>query len=110
MRSASSHDAQNRDCSPLKLAVASTPARLARNCRSATRAWRPEPETRPMTEHTDDLLIRGGTLIDPGQGIHGRRDVAFAGGKVAAVAPEIAADTAARTIDATGKLVAPGLV
>ncbi|MEA2583304.1 MAG: dihydroorotase [Thermomicrobiales bacterium] len=57
-----------------------------------------------------DLLIKGGTLIDPAQGVHDRRDVAFAGGMVAAVAPEIAADEANETIDARGKLVVPGLI
>jgi len=35
---------------------------------------------------TWDLLIRGGTLIDPAQSISARRDVAFTGGNVAAVA------------------------
>lgn len=57
-----------------------------------------------------DLVITGGTLIDPACGIHDRRDVAFANGLVAAVAPTIAADTAAHVIDATGKVVVPGLV
>lgn len=63
-----------------------------------------------MTEQSYDLLIRGGTLIDPAQGIHERRDVAFSNGKVAAVEPEIAAGAAAQVIDAAGKLVVPGLV
>ena len=27
-----------------------------------------------------DLILTGGTLLDPGQGIHGRRDVAFKDG------------------------------
>ncbi len=57
-----------------------------------------------------DLVIRGGTLIDPAQGIHDRRDVAFANGKVAAVASEIAAGDAAQIINAAGKLVVPGLI
>jgi len=57
-----------------------------------------------------DLLISGGTLIDPVQGIHDRRDVAFSGGCVANVAPSIPRDQAAKTIDATGKLVVPGLI
>ncbi|MGH2535379.1 MAG: amidohydrolase/deacetylase family metallohydrolase [Thermomicrobiales bacterium] len=57
-----------------------------------------------------DLLIQGGTLIDPAQGVHERRDVAFQDGMVAAVAPEIAASEAAEVIDAVGKLVVPGLI
>ena len=29
----------------------------------------------------NDLLIKGGTLVDPAEGIHGCKDVAFAGGR-----------------------------
>ena len=32
-----------------------------------------------------DLLIKGGTLVDPAQGIHAGKDVAFTDGFVAAV-------------------------
>jgi dihydroorotase len=46
-----------------------------------------------------DLVIKDGTLVDPAQGIHDRRDVAFAGGMVAAVAAEIPADQADKVID-----------
>jgi dihydroorotase len=57
-----------------------------------------------------DLIISGGTLIDPALGIHDQCDVAFANGMVAAVAPALPTDMAAKTINATGKLVVPGLV
>jgi dihydroorotase len=57
-----------------------------------------------------DLLIRGGTLIDPAQGIHARRDVAFADGLVAAVGENLPASAATRVIDATDRLVTPGMV
>jgi dihydroorotase len=63
-----------------------------------------------MTSPRYDLLIRGGTLIDPAQGLNERRDVAFADGKVAAVGADISAGLATATIDASGKLVVPGLV
>jgi dihydroorotase len=56
-----------------------------------------------------DLLVRGATLIDPGQSIAARRDVAFSGGTVAAVGETLAGD-AAEVIDAPGALVTPGLV
>src|SRR5688572_19983749 len=59
---------------------------------------------------TYDLLIRGGTLLDPAQGLHARRDVAFAGGRVAAVAEAIPAADAAQVVEADGALVTPGLV
>lgn len=58
---------------------------------------------------TYDLVIRGGTLLDPAQGIHDRRDIAIHHGKVVAVAPSID-ESADQVIDATGLLVAPGLV
>lgn len=56
-----------------------------------------------------DLLIRGGTLIDPAQSISARRDVAFHGGVVAAVAQTLTGD-ATDVIDAGGALVTPGLI
>jgi dihydroorotase len=56
-----------------------------------------------------DLLIKGGRVIDPSARLDGVRDVAIAGGKIAAVDANIAAE-AAETIDAAGKLVVPGLI
>ena len=57
-----------------------------------------------------DLLIKGGEVVDPSQGLRGRRDVAIRNGLVVAVEPEIPASAAAQAIDAGGKLVCPGLV
>lgn len=57
-----------------------------------------------------DLMIRGGTLIDPALGIHAPRDVAFAGGNVAAVAGSLDASDAREVVDATGHYVTPGLI
>jgi dihydroorotase len=56
-----------------------------------------------------DLVIRGGRVIDPSVRLDAIRDVAISNGRIAAVEPNIAAD-AADTIDARGKLVAPGLI
>ena len=36
-----------------------------------------------------DLLIKGGTLVDPAEDLSGVRDVAFAGGRVAAVGEDL---------------------
>jgi dihydroorotase len=58
---------------------------------------------------TYDLIIKGGRVIDPSTGLDGARDLAISGGRIAAVASNIAAD-AAETIDARGKIVAPGLI
>ena len=39
-----------------------------------------------MTTQTRyDLLLRGGELLDPGQEIHGKQDIAFKEGRVAEV-------------------------
>jgi dihydroorotase len=57
-----------------------------------------------------DILIRSGEVIDPGAGRSGRFDVAIAAGRIAEVAPGIAAGRARRVIDATGDIVVPGLV
>jgi dihydroorotase len=58
---------------------------------------------------TYDLIIRGGRVIDPSLGIDAIRDVAVAGGKIAAVEANIAGD-ATETIDARNKIVTPGLI
>lgn len=57
-----------------------------------------------------DLLLKGGTLIDPAQGLHAVRDVAFAGGRVAAVGEDLPRADAAEVIDCSGRLVAPGMI
>jgi dihydroorotase len=57
-----------------------------------------------------DLLLRGGHVIDPKNGVDAVRDVAIAGGKVAAVAPRIEPADAFKTIDVPGLYVTPGLI
>jgi dihydroorotase len=58
---------------------------------------------------TWDLLVRGGTLVDPAQSISAKRDVAFSSGKVAAVAETLTGE-ATDVIDAREALVTPGLI
>ncbi len=57
-----------------------------------------------------DLLLKGGHVIDPKNGINGRRDVAVAKGKIARVAASIDPRQAARVVEAGGLYVVPGLV
>ena len=57
-----------------------------------------------------ELVIKGGTVIDPSQNIHSILDVALANGKIAALESEIPATQAQQVIDASGKLVTPGLI
>ena len=55
------------------------------------------------------LLLRGGRVIDPAQGLDGDYDVLVREGRIAAVAPDLSAD-GAEVLDATGLLVLPGLI
>src|SRR5687767_9141542 len=57
-----------------------------------------------------DLLLKGGHVIDGRNGIDAVRDVAIKDGKIAAVAPDIPASQATKTVDAKGLYVTPGLV
>lgn len=56
-----------------------------------------------------DLIVRGGRVIDPSRKLDAIRDVAIANGRIVKVEANISAD-AAETIDASGKLVVPGLI
>jgi dihydroorotase len=57
----------------------------------------------------ESLAIRGGRVLDPGQGLDLVGDVLIREGRIAAVGPG-AAGEAERVIDATGLIVCPGLV
>ena len=57
-----------------------------------------------------DLLITGGTVIDPARGLHDRRDVGIADGRIVAVAAGLSTSDAHDVVDATDRLVVPGLV
>ncbi len=57
-----------------------------------------------------DLLIRGGEVLDPGQGLRGRYDIGIRWGRIVQVEPQIPVETASQVIDARTNLVTPGLV
>jgi dihydroorotase len=57
-----------------------------------------------------DLLIRGGRVVDPSQGISAERDVAISAHRIARVAPNIPENEARNVLDARGKIVTPGLI
>ena len=57
-----------------------------------------------------DLLIKGGKVVDPGQGLNAVSDVAVAGTKIDRVGPDLDASQAAVVIDASGKIVTPGFI
>ena len=56
------------------------------------------------------IHIKNGRLIDPANGIDAQKDLYIAAGKVVGVGFAPAGFTAARTFDASGLVVAPGLV
>ena len=51
-----------------------------------------------------DLLIKGGKVIDPSQGLEAELDVAVRGGKIASVAPAIPEGQAGKSSALTGRL------
>ena len=55
-----------------------------------------------------DLILRGGRVIDPSQKLDAVTDVAFAGGKVAAVGSGLKADPGTDVRDVSGYIVTPG--
>jgi dihydroorotase len=57
-----------------------------------------------------DLLFKGGFVIDPANRRAALLDVALAGKRIAAVAPDIAPASAATVVDVTGCYVTPGLI
>ncbi|MBS11403.1 MAG: amidohydrolase/deacetylase family metallohydrolase [Gemmatimonadetes bacterium] len=66
--------------------------------------------SKPQEAFVYDLLIKGGHLIDPKNGIDAPMDLAISGGKVAAIDADIPAESANQVADVTGLYVTPGLV
>ncbi|MFZ9415703.1 MAG: amidohydrolase/deacetylase family metallohydrolase, partial [Alphaproteobacteria bacterium] len=54
-----------------------------------------------------DLVLKGGRVVDPSQGIDRVADVAFSGGKVAAIGDGLQGKDAR---DVRGRIVTPGLI
>jgi dihydroorotase len=59
---------------------------------------------------TYDLILKGGRVIDPSQNLDGIADVAFAGGKVAAVGTNLVAGAGTEVRSVKGYIVSPGLI
>jgi dihydroorotase len=56
------------------------------------------------------ILLKGGHVIDPANGIDGPMDVAIGGGRILQVAPNIPEAGAQRVVDVGGLYVTPGLI
>lgn len=63
----------------------------------------------PDTPESYDLIIRGGTVIDGTKAPRFDADVGIKGGRIAAIG-DLSGHTAAQTIDAAGRIVAPGFI
>jgi len=59
---------------------------------------------------TAPLLITGGRLVDPSQGLDAVGDLLLVDGKVAAIGGQIAGPDGAQRVDAKGLVVAPGFI
>src|SRR5256714_15381136 len=57
-----------------------------------------------------DLLLKGGHVVDPANGLDAKMDVAVSGSKIAAVEKDIPANQAAKVVDVSGLYVTPGLI
>jgi len=57
-----------------------------------------------------DLVVKGGELLDPSQNLRAKRDIGMRFGKIEALDADIPASRALRILDASGRLVLPGLV
>jgi len=57
-----------------------------------------------------DLLLRGGTVIDPAADLAAQRDVAVSGGRISAICDPSADTSADQVIDVSGLYVVPGLI
>ena len=69
-----------------------------------------QPSPQQGTDQRFDLLIQGGTVIDPAQGLHGPLDVAVKDGKIAAVAKDIPLDRATNAFNVKDRIVTPGFI
>jgi dihydroorotase len=57
-----------------------------------------------------DLILKGGRIIDPSQHLDAVADIGYAGSKVAAIGPNLAADAGTEVRDVSGLIVTPGII
>jgi len=66
--------------------------------------------TPPLWSQGDDILLRGGRVIDPRNGIDDQLDVKISGGRVVSVGRGLELDGPGTVVDAGSLLVVPGLI
>ena len=57
-----------------------------------------------------DLVIKGGEMLDPSQGLRGKRDIGIRYGRIEALEADIPVARAKRVMTAAGRVVVPGLI
>jgi dihydroorotase len=59
-----------------------------------------------------DLLIKGGHVLDPGQSLNGKLDIAVTNGRISAIEPDIPVERTGRVVHIKGdnRYVTPGLI
>src|SRR5436190_769129 len=75
----------------------------------AADAWNTQPSAATISAASESGR-RGGRVIDPSQRLDAVSDVAFAGGKVAKVAPKLQGSAGTDVRDVSGSIVTPGLI
>jgi dihydroorotase len=78
--------------------------------RGSAAASLPAQDMSRALSQSRDLLIKGGTVVDPSQNLHATLDLAVKDGKIAQVAANIPADGSLNIISARGRIVTPGLI
>ncbi|MBV8903863.1 MAG: amidohydrolase/deacetylase family metallohydrolase, partial [Acidobacteriia bacterium] len=63
-----------------------------------------------LSAQTNSLILKGGHVIDPANGVDTVMDVAVSGDRITAVEPNLAASPGSQVIDVNGLYVVPGLV
>jgi len=59
---------------------------------------------------TFDLLLTGGTVLNPASGLRRELDVGVSGGRIAAIQPKLSPQSAKKVLDVRGCYVTPGLI
>lgn len=66
--------------------------------------------TTPVTAQQMDVLLKGGHVMDPKNGIDDEMDVGITDGKISHIAANLSESNAERVIDVSGHLVTPGII
>jgi len=74
---------------------------------AVAKALRPQDES---SNKKYDLLVKGGTVIDPAQGLHASLDVGVKDGKILEVSRDIPQSLALMTFSAKDRVVTPGFI